>query len=264
MALFNYDGYGYGYGQPTVINNPPMYYGGNGGGNGFFGNGSDGWLGVLFLIALLNGGWGGFGGNGGNAGWTTNMVQDGFNQAAVTSQLSGLQTSVTTGFSNQEVANCNRALDQMAASYNTQIANMQQNFANIQAIDGRLDAIAAAQANCCCENRAAIQDVKYAIANDGALTRNAIQNANQNLLDKLCQLELDGYKQQLEQARRDNVDLQNRLNMAAMQASQLQQTQDIENFVRPPINPAYTVPNPYACYSNSNCGCNGNVIGACA
>lgn len=43
----------------------PMYGGGYGNnGGGLFGGG-DSWLGILFLIALLNGGWGGFGGFGG-------------------------------------------------------------------------------------------------------------------------------------------------------------------------------------------------------
>lgn len=40
----------------------PMYGGGYGNNGGLFGNGGDSWLGILFLIALCNGGWGGFGG----------------------------------------------------------------------------------------------------------------------------------------------------------------------------------------------------------
>ena len=42
----------------------PAYGGGFGNNGGLFG-GADSWLGILFLIALLNGGWGGFGGFGG-------------------------------------------------------------------------------------------------------------------------------------------------------------------------------------------------------
>lgn len=256
MALFNY-GYGpdgYGYSQPTVINNPPAYgypmmYGGNNG--GLFGGNGDSWLGVLLLIALLGGGLGNWGNNGGGAG--VGFVQDGFNQAALTNQLSAIQTGQTAGFSNSEVAACNRAM-----------TAMQQNFASQTALDARLDNIAMNQATCCCDNKAAIQDVKYTIATDGALTRNTIDQAGQRLFDKLCQLELDGVKNQLEQSRRDNIDLQNRINLANLEASQLRQTQEIKDFVRPPINPSFNVPNPYSCYNNSNLGVAGNVIGAFA
>lgn len=46
----------------------------------------------------------------------------------------------------------------------------------------------------------------------------------QAILDKLCALELDGVKGQLAQAQRENVGLQNQLNIATMQASQAAQT----------------------------------------
>jgi hypothetical protein len=47
------------------------------------------------------------------------------------------------------------------------------------------------------------------------------------MLDKLCALELDGVKGQLAQAQRENVALQNAVNMATMQASQTAQTAQI-------------------------------------
>ena len=47
------------------------------------------------------------------------------------------------------------------------------------------------------------------------------------LMDKLCALELDGVKNQLAQAQRENVGLQNQLNMATMAASQTAQTAQI-------------------------------------
>lgn len=264
MALFDYPNYGNGYGQPAVINYPPVYSGGNNGGL-FGGNGGD-WLGVLFLIALLGGGWGnGFGGNNGYNGYNlSEQMQDGFNHNATISTLAGLQNSVTTGFSNAEVAGCNRAMDNMKATYDAQIANMQNNFNNMRDIDSRLDNLSYALDKCCCENKQAIADVKYTISQDGMLTRQTINDATRALQDKLCQLELDGYKQQLGQAQRDNIELQNRINLATLEASQLKQTKDIEDYIRPPINPTFTVANPYASYSNCNCGQCGNVIGGCA
>ena len=61
-------------------------------------------------------------------------------------------------------------------------------------------------------------------------TRDIIDATNrtgQAILDKLCALELDGVKGQLAQAQRENVALQNQVNMATMQASQTAQTAQI-------------------------------------
>jgi len=86
------------------------------GGNNFGFGGDGAWLIVLFLLFAFNG-WGGmgFGGFGGGFGggvlgselmmwpWmmtqnTDNIVQNGFNTQAISSQLQGLQSSVTSGF----------------------------------------------------------------------------------------------------------------------------------------------------------------------
>lgn len=258
----------------------PMNYGGNGG----FGFGGDwGSLIVLFLIAAMfggfGGGWGGFGGgNEGTFPWllasnrnTDALVQGGFNQAATAGTLAGIQNSITTGFSNAEVANCNRAIDSLQAAYSNQIASMNQSFANAQALDSRLDAIAMAQQNCCCENRAAVADLKYTVATEACADRAAIDSALRDVLaaqtagiqsikDQLCQDKIDAKNEQI-------ANLQAQLNMANLAASQTAQTarlladnaaqtQQIENYIRPQINPAYVVPNPYACYQNTTgCGC---------
>lgn len=238
---------------------PPIYS--NGYGNGLFGNNDI--LGVLFIIALCGGNFGGFGG-----GWgmetmfpwmfTQQQMQDGFNQQQLSNQLATLQTGQTTGFSNAEVSACNRAMNQMQTDYQNQIASMQESFNNARALDTRLDNITTQLATCCCENKSATQDLKYTIAQDGAATRTAISDAARGLQDKLCQLEMDGYKAQLEQARRDNITLQNQINQAALEASQLRQTAAIENYIRPQINPAYVVGNPYA---TNNCNCNNTCAG---
>jgi hypothetical protein len=82
----------------------------------------------------------------------------------------------------------------------------------------------------------------------------------QSIKDQLCQDKIDAKNERIQE-------LQAQLNMANLQASQTAQTariladnaaqtQAIENYVRPQVNPCYTVPNPYACYSNTpNCGC---------
>lgn len=86
------------------------------------------------------------------------------------------------------------------------------------------------------------------VSNESAATRLAIQEQTQAILDKMCQQEIDNLKAQ-------NLALQNQLNMATMQASQVSQTaqliadntaqtQYIVNRVAPYPIPAYTVANP--------------------
>lgn len=75
-----------------------------------------------------------------------------------------------------------------------------------------------------CQTQNIIQNegnaTRFADANN---TRDIIENANRNnqaVLDKLCQLELDGFK-------RENDQLRSQLQFANMQASQVQQTADL-------------------------------------
>ena len=83
---------------------------------------------------------------------------------------------------------------------------------------------------------------------EGAATRLAIQNQTQQILDKMCQQEIDNLKAQ-------NLALQNQVNMqnlvasqatqtAALIADNTAQTQYIVNRVAPYPIPAYTVANP--------------------
>ena len=244
----------------------PAGYSGGGFGSGF-GWGNDIWLIIIILFAFGGFGFGGGGyGNGANAAsvmypWMNNLnaMQTGFDTAALTSQLSGIQTSLTNGFANAEVSGCNRATDALIASYNNQIANMNQSFANQQALSTQLNGISSSLQNCCCENRANIADLKYSVATEGCADRNAISMAlrdvleannasTQKLLDKMNQQELD--------AKNDRIqELQTQLNMASLAASQTQQTaqliadntaqtQYIVNRVAPYPIPAYIVSNP--------------------
>lgn len=135
----NYGGNYGGWTMPVM----PAYGGGYGGG---FGGGDWSWIIVLFLFAMMGGGFGGFGGFGdgafpwllnGQAGINQNTNQ-GFDNAGLQSQLSGIQSSLNAGFSNAEVSSCNRAMDAMQTAYNNQIAGMNQSFAQSQSLDNRL------------------------------------------------------------------------------------------------------------------------------
>ena len=224
-------------GSDIVMPVQPMNnYGGYGGG---FGCGGDAtWLLILFLFAAMggwgNGGFGGFGGGSGSvypyllANNTDNLVTGGFNQAATAAALGDLQNSVTTGFSNAEVAGCNRAMDAMQTAYGNQIASMNQNFANQQDLDGKLSAMEMALQNCCCENRAGLADLKYTVATEACADRAAVGNAlrdvleantasTQRILDQMCQDKIDSKNEKI-------ADLERQLTMANLTASQTAQT----------------------------------------
>lgn len=242
--------------ESTSFNMPvmPAYgYGNNGG--GLFGNGGDSWLGILFLIALCNGGFGfggGFGGGWGNGmlgydfpwlmtgqqninantngGFRDAMLNDGI--TSIRDGINDLSTQICGGFGNVSTQLCNgfngvtnavngaqNAIAQQL--YTNQLADLERSFAAQTAITGGQRDIQSQLAQCCCDNRAATADVKYTIATEACNTRAANTANTQAILDKLCALELDGYK-------RENDNLRTQLNMASLAASQAAQTATIQ------------------------------------
>lgn len=227
-----------------------------GNGNNMWGNGDGSfWIFILFLFAMMNGNWG----NGGNNNNTYPAIQQGFDQAAITSQLAGINTAVMNGFANAEVGRCNS------------IANL----------TNQLNAMAMNQQNCCCENRLATANLGSQVAADGCATRTAfndamrdLQYANfvntqtlqntlsagfQSLHDEFCQSRLDAkddriadLQRQVEEAN-DNA----RYNglIAAFNQSQESQTTTLEQYLNPTPIPSYIVPNPNGCNCNTTCGC---------
>lgn len=222
---------------------------GYGGGDGMFGGQGAWW--IIVLLAVL--GWGngfGFGGNGGNGGGFLGAdVQRGFDQSAVINGIAGVQNSISNGFANME-----------AAANARQMADMNQSFAMQSAFQ-----------NCCCENRLGTADLKYTVATESAMTRANCNENNQKIMDKLCQLELDGIKQNYEgqlralqnQLSAAQSDIQS-LRFAASQGAQTaqilanneMQTTALEQYLAPVPRPAYIVQNPNCCgQMNYGCSC---------
>lgn len=129
--------------------------------------------------------------------------------AGTTAAVTGAQNAITSQMYNNEIASLNR-------SFAEQTANM-QGFNSVNA--GLADAKYVEATEACATRTASAQNTRDII---DAQTR-----GTQAILDKLCQLELDGVKGQLAQAQRENIGLQNQVNMATMQASQTAQTAQI-------------------------------------
>lgn len=198
----------------------PMY-----GNNNGFGFGNDwSWIIVLFLFAAMGGGFGnGFGGGFGDGAfpWLLNgqaginaNTNAGFDNAGIVGQLSGIQSSISSGFAGAEVADCNRAMTAMQTAYTNQIADMNQNFAQAQNLDGRLFDMQMAQQQCCCDNRAGLAELKYTVATEACADRNAVSQAlrdvieaqtagTQRILDQLCQDKIDSKNDTIAQLRQE-------------------------------------------------------------
>ena len=263
----------------------PMY--GQGGGFGGFGNDWS-WIIVLFLFALMGGGWnggfgGGFGGDGafpwllnGQAGINAN-TNAGFDNAAVGAQLSGIQTSLSNGFASAEVAGCNRAMDAMQTAYNNQIASMNQSFAQSQSLDNRLFDMQMAQQQCCCANREGLADLKYTVATEACADRNAISDAlrdvlaantasTQRVLDQLCQDKIDAKNDTIAQLRQELMFARGQASQDVQTAQILAgQTSEVDalynrlNSCPVPTTPVYGRTPIFTCQNNGCAGYNGLV-----
>lgn len=273
MALTDENG-----GMGTTMLVQPSGIGG-GMGDGFMGG--NGWW-ILILFILL-GGWGnGFGGFGGgvdgglypwmnnsqniNAGFRDQMLND--NITSIRDGVYGINNQLCSGFAGvtAAVTGAQNAIAQQL--YGNQIADLERSFAAQTATTSGLTGIQSQLAQCCCENRAATADLKYTVATEACADRAALNDGVQKIMDKLCALELDGVKGQLAAAQRENLGLQNQLNMAEMRASQTAQNAFIAqgfsnevdqlynrlNSCPVPTTPVYGRTPIFTC-NNGGCGC---------
>ena len=204
--------------------------------DGSFGNWGDGsfWIIVLFIFALMNGGWNNGNGNNGCYG-----VQQGFDQAALMNGLTNIATGQAAGFANAEVAANSR-----------QMADMQQMFN-----------LSTQFSNCCCENRLASANLEASLAREACANRQALSDGIQKVMDQMCQDKIDAKNEQIANLRQQLSMMQ----LASSQSAQTQaliannelQTAALEQYLAPTPRPAYVVQNPNCCNQNyyNGCGC---------
>lgn len=274
-------------GNGMVMPVAPMYGGGYGN-NGGFGFGGD-WGWIILLILFAGGGWGnGFGGGFGNmalgfdfpwllngqqginantnAGFMNSMLNDGITSvrdgiAALSTQLcnscSDMQMAVSNGFANAETAANARQIANMQTAFNQQTATT-QGFNNVQS----------QLADCCCENRLGVADLKYTVATENCADRQALNEgvrdilANQTasvqrILDQLCQDKIDAKNDEIAQLRQEVL-------FARGQASQIAQNQTIVDNIYNRLDtcpvgttPVYGRTPIFSC--NNSCGCSGTT-----
>lgn len=259
-----------------------------------WGMGGMGGMGMFLPFMFMNG-WGGFGGNGScgcgnNANAIEASIQRGFDNQAVISKLDGINSGLCDGFYavNSAILNAQsgiqNSLCQGFNSVNTNI--MQGNFGLQQAINNAAvanmqgqNALQAQLAQCCCDNRAAIAQVRYDMAQDTCSLQNTMNNNTRDIiesqnagtraiLDYLCQdkiatLQAENQSLKLAASQADQNNF-----IAATQNAQTAEL--IRRLGADCPQPAYVVQPPqpvtfptnccgtvnYAGYGNNGCGCN--------
>lgn len=246
--------------------------------NGFMGDGAW-WIIILFLFAFMGNGWGNGGYAGGNQGAANNYV--------LASDFATLQRQLSDGFGSMErkgdsisnglcdgfyaqnttmlngFAGVNNAI--ATGGYETRNAITQAQITDMQ----NFNALQAQLAQCCCDNRAAVADLKYTVSQTGndvsrqtergfcdtnyaiasnttAIVNNAHTDADR-IIARIDAMENARQAERIAQLQNENQGLR----LAASQAEQNQYL--IGQLKQPCPIPAYTVPNPYCC--NNGCGC---------
>ena len=203
-------------------------------------------------------------------GFQNQMLND--NVTSIRDGIAGLSTQLCNccGDMQMSLANGFAGVEQGANA--RQIANMQTAFAGQTAMAQGFNNVQSQLAECCCENRLGIANLGNTIISENCADRTqAMQNtrdiidsqtrSTQAVLDKLCQLELDGFK-------RENDNLRTQLNMATLRESQTAQNAFISqgfsnevdalynrlNSCPVPTTPVYGRTPIFTC-NNNGCGC---------
>lgn len=144
----------------------------SGGFGGSFGEG----LWAIIILAMLgfgNGGWGGgFGGGGMNGALTRAELYDGFATQNIDSAVRGVQQGI-----------CDSAYaltNSITSGFNNTNMGMMQGFNGVER--GFCD-LGRQLSDCCCENRAAIADLKYNLATQFCNLGNQIQMQTRDIID---------------------------------------------------------------------------------
>lgn len=211
-------------------------------------NNNNGWNDWSWIIGLAvvggifgNGGFGFGGGNNRGNCATQADLSAGFSTSEIMSDLNDILLGQATmqNFINQGFAGVNNTINQGFAGVNNAVCTLgYQNQAGFNALSTQI-------AQCCCDTRSAIADVKYANERNTCDIIRAGQDNTRAILDFLT-------NEKIEALRAENTALKG-------QISNDRQTRTIIDEIKPCPIPAYITCNPYqSAYgfgNNNGCGC---------
>lgn len=223
--------------------------------NGNCGNyGNNGWndwswiIGLIAVAGLFGGGFGNGGlfGNRGGSPATQADLSAGFANSEIMSDLNDilLGQAQMQNFINQGFAGLNSTINTGFAGVNNAICTLgYQNQAGFNALSTQL-------AQCCCDTRSAIADVKYANERNTCDIIRAGQDNTRAILDYLT-------TEKISSLQAENSGLK-------AQISNDRQTRTLLDELKPCPSAAYIVPNPNCCYNYGvypvNNGCGASVL----
>lgn len=169
------------------------------------------------------------------------------------SGINGIQTSLSNGFANAEVSQCNQTSN----------------------ITNQLSALALNQATNACNTNSNIADLKYTVATEACADRaavtdalqvvtNAINSGIQSIKDQLYSDKLDAKNEEIASLRTQinlsNLAASQNAQTAALIANNEAQTTALERYLAPVPIPAYIVQNPNGCGCNMGYGSCGGYV----
>lgn len=244
---------------------------GNRDGGGWGSEGGAWWIIILFLFVFC--GWGGNGGWGGN----NNAAMQGaltradlcseFNFDGLENSVRGIQQGLCDGFYAQNTGMLNgfsttqMAIEQGFAGVNNALCSLGFNIQNgINDVNvnqmQNTNALQRQISDCCCENRAAIAQVRYDMATDTCALTNAINQGvnsiNQNIDNQFCQLRMEQKDQRIKELETINSTLR-------LADSQSNQNAYFNNLIQGAVQQLQPTPKPCFLVANPNgCGCGNN------
>lgn len=254
--------------------------------DGFGGFGGGGWWVILFILLLGGGLWGGRGyGNGNGGGSMDTMavpymyanVQQGFDQSAVMTALSNLNTAVANGFAAQSVDACNKAMATMQAINGVQMQMSNDKFDTISTLNNGHNAILTQMSNyemarqqCCCDSKLQTAQLQATMLAEHCSDRAEIDRAMnalstqmnagfQGVYDKMAQNRYDDlmakYNETLQRLNRAEDAASKNALAQTLIANNQAQTDQIMNY----LNPGYA--RPFYGWTQNQGGCNQTCCG---
>ena len=191
--------------------------------NDGFGDGNGWWL-ILFLLIC---GWGGYGYGGGFGGYGGG----GFNSPA--GQGFATRTDI-------DAALATRGIESGIQNISTQLCN-------------GFNTLGSQMANCCCDLKQGQGEINYNMAAQTNILQNTVNNGFRDVIEA----QNAGTQRIIDTITQDKIQsLQTELQSAQLQLSNVAQTNNIINALRPTPIPAYITCSPYQAATGYNCGCN--------
>ena len=237
--------------------------------------------------------------------WLNNSehISDGFRDQQLSTQISGLRSDITGGFAdtalgiagvNQNICQTGNGIQNALCQgfagtaaaitgaqntlstqmYSNELASLNRSFAEQTANTQGFNSVQTQLAQCCCDNRAGLADLRYTVATEACADRSAVNDAlrdvlaannasTQRILDQLCQDKIDAKNDTIAQLRQELLYARGQASQDVQTARILAgQTNEVDALYTRlsncpvPSTPVYGRTPIFTC-NNNGCGCNG-------